>query len=153
MNFCWNLKKSFSCFEAKINKYRVDACSEHRLQIRKCVKKKVRVGKGYYSLNDESFYHIKNNILESISYLLPLASKTSFTEWCAKPSQASTLICWACCVILACSEVGTWNKNFVIDDETNAWITNFLPLVISSHKSRVGARKARECAFSRFTYL
>ncbi len=32
----------------------------------------------------------------------------------------------------------------------NPWITDFLLLAISCHKSRVGARKARQCAFLRF---
>ncbi len=57
---------------------------------------------------DRGFYHLKN-VLRSSSYLLPLASKTSFTEWYAKPSQAPTLICLPCFAILACSKVGTWD--------------------------------------------
>jgi hypothetical protein len=48
-------------------------------------------------------------VVEWTSYLLPLASKTSFTEWYGKPSQAPPLICLTCCAILACSKVGTWD--------------------------------------------
>jgi hypothetical protein len=33
----------------------------------------------------------------------------------------------------------------------NPWITNFILLVISNHKSRVGALEARQWACSRFT--
>ncbi len=50
---------------------------------------------------------LRKYVLESISYLLTLASETSFTEWYAKPSRAPTLICLPCCAILACSKVGT----------------------------------------------
>jgi hypothetical protein len=50
---------------------------------------------------------------------------------------------------LACSKVGTWDNNFAI--QMNPWITNFLLLVISSHKSRVGACKARQWACPIFT--
>jgi hypothetical protein len=56
---------------------------------------------------DRGLYHLEKIVLASASYLLPLASKTSFTEWFAKPSRAPTLICLPCCAILACSKVGT----------------------------------------------
>jgi hypothetical protein len=60
---------------------------------------------------DTGLYHFekkeKKKILESTSYLLPLASKTSFTEWYAKPVQAPTVICLPCYAILACSKGGT----------------------------------------------
>ncbi len=58
---------------------------------------------------DEGLYHLEKNVLESTSYLLPLASKTSFTERYAKPLRAPTLTCLPCCAILACSKVGTWD--------------------------------------------
>jgi hypothetical protein len=61
------------------------------------------------------------------------------------PSTSSHL--FALCAILACSKVGTWDQSFV--NQMNPWITNFLLLVISSHKSRVGAREARQWACSR----
>jgi hypothetical protein len=49
--------------------------------------------------------HIKNT-LESILYLLPSASKTSFTEWYEKPLQTPALIWLPSCAILACSKFG-----------------------------------------------
>jgi hypothetical protein len=49
----------------------------------------------------------QKKVLELTSYLLLLASKTSFAEMYAKPSRAPTLICLPCCAILACSKVGT----------------------------------------------
>jgi hypothetical protein len=79
---------------------------------------------------------------------LSLASKTSFTELYGKPSPAPTLTCSPCCAILACSKVGPWDQNYVI--QMNAWITNFLLLVISSHISRAGAREIRQWAWPRF---
>jgi hypothetical protein len=42
---------------------------------------------------DRGLYHLlEKNLLVPTSYLLPLASKTSFTEWYANPSRAPTLI-------------------------------------------------------------
>jgi hypothetical protein len=41
---------------------------------------------------DRGLDHLKN-VLESTSNLLLLVSKTNFTEWYARPSQAPTLIC------------------------------------------------------------
>ncbi len=74
----------------------------------KCMSMKVKVGTGQYYKWIEGFTTKKKNVLESTSYLLPLANKTSFTEWHAKPSRAPTLICLPyCCAILACSKVGT----------------------------------------------
>jgi hypothetical protein len=90
---------------------------------------------------DKGIYHLHETYLESVSYLLPLVSKTSFTEWYSVPSHAPTLICLPCCVILACSKVWTWDSKFVI--QMNPWITHSLLFVISSHKSRVGAREAK----------
>jgi hypothetical protein len=58
-------------------------------------------------LNGKRALPLTKNVLKSTSYLLPLASKTSFTEWYAKPSRAPTHICLPCCAILACSKVGT----------------------------------------------
>jgi hypothetical protein len=58
---------------------------------------------------NRGLYHLEKNVLESTLYLLPLASKNSFTKWYAKPSRAPTLICLPCCAILACSKVGTWD--------------------------------------------
>ncbi len=87
----------------------------------------------------------------STSYLLPLASTTSFTECYEKPSRAPTLTCLSCCAIPSCSEVGTSNQNFV-SEESLDYKLNIL--AISGHKSRVGARKARQWAcprLSRFT--
>ncbi len=90
--------------------------SDYRLQIRMCVKK-FRVGTGQYL---ESVKWIegfttwgKKNVLESTSFLQPLASKTSFTEWYAKSPRAPTLICLPC-ASLACSKVETWDYNLVI---------------------------------------
>jgi hypothetical protein len=54
-----------------------------------------------------------------------------------------------CCAILACSKVGTWDENFVI--QMNPWITNFLLLAIFSRKSRFGAREARQWTCPGFT--
>ncbi len=51
-------------------------------------------------------------MVRTTSYLLPLASKTSFSAWYAKLSQAPTLICLPCCVILACSIVGNLRLDF-----------------------------------------
>jgi hypothetical protein len=45
---------------------------------------------------DRGLNHIEKNALESTLHLLPLAIKTSFTEWYAKPLQAPTLICLPC---------------------------------------------------------
>ncbi len=45
-------------------------------------------------------YNLKKNVLESTSYLLPLASETDFTEWYAKPLRAPTLTCLDCYAIL-----------------------------------------------------
>jgi hypothetical protein len=73
----------------------------------KCVSKK---GQRWYRAiltKDKGLYHLETNVLESTSYLLPLASKTSFTELYAKPLRAPTLIRLPCCAILACSKVGT----------------------------------------------
>ncbi len=47
------------------------------------------------------------NVLGSTSYPIPLASKTSFTEWSAKALRASTLTCLPCCANVSCSKVGT----------------------------------------------
>jgi hypothetical protein len=56
--------------------------------------------------------------INSLSYILcsgfehavlPLASNTSFTEQHGKPSRTPTLPCFPCCVILACSKVGSWD--------------------------------------------
>jgi hypothetical protein len=71
---------------------------------------------------------LRKNVLESTSYLLPLASKTNFTELHGKPSRAPTLPCLPCCTILACSKVGSWDYNSVI------LTANFLLLVITSQK-------------------
>jgi hypothetical protein len=52
--------------------------------------------------------------MKSTLHLLSLASKTSFTEWYAKTSQAKTLnICLPCCVILACTKVEIRDYIFV----------------------------------------
>ncbi len=80
--------------------------SNHRLQVRMCVKKGSELWQGDFKMV-RGLYHLKN-VLESTSYLLPLVSETSFTEWYAKPSRAPILICLHCCAILACSKVGTW---------------------------------------------
>ncbi len=66
------------------------------------------------TLNEQRAVPLTKNVLESTSYLLPFASKTSSTEWYAKPSQAPALICLHCCAILACIKVGTWDYDFVI---------------------------------------
>jgi hypothetical protein len=71
-----------------------------------CVSKEVRVGGIQYLQRIKWLNHLKN-ILESISYLLIIASNTSFTEWFSKPWRGPTHICLPCCAILACSEVGT----------------------------------------------
>jgi hypothetical protein len=68
----------------------------HRLQIRTCVKKvSVRWDREIHKM-DRRLYHLEN-LLESISYLLPVSSKTSSTEWYAEPSRAPNLICLPCC--------------------------------------------------------
>ncbi len=71
-----------------------------------CVSKKARVGPRQYFSGQRALTLGKNE-LGSTKYLLPLASKTSFTEWHAKLSRAPTLICLPCCAILACRKVGT----------------------------------------------
>ncbi len=100
---------------------------------------------------DRGLYHLETNVLESTSYLLPLASKTSFSEswideWYAKASPAPILTFLSCCVILAWSNVRLWDWNFVM--QNNPWITNFLLLVISSHKSKVCVREDSKCFLS-----
>jgi hypothetical protein len=87
--------------------------------------------------------------LTKVSYRKLLwASWISFTKLYEKPSQAPTSICLARCAILASSTVGSWDWNFVI--QTNPWITNFLLLAISSHRSRSGTHEARQWDCSRF---
>ncbi len=71
--------------------------------------KKVRVGTGKYFKRIKGFTTYKI-VLESTLYQLQLASKTSFTEWYAKPSRAPTLICLPCCAILACSKARNWDR-------------------------------------------
>jgi hypothetical protein len=71
-----------------------------------CVSKKSELEQGNI-LNGQRALPLRKNVLELTSYLSPLASKTSFTEWYAKPSRAQTLICLPCCAILACNKVGT----------------------------------------------
>ncbi len=96
---------------------------------------------------DRGLYQFKN-VLKWTSYLVPLASKTSLTESYEKPSRAQTRICSPCCAIFACSRLGTWDLNFVI--QMSPWITNLLLLVNSSQKARVGAQKARQWVCPRF---
>jgi hypothetical protein len=52
------------------------------------------------------------------------------------------------CAIWACNEVRIWFQNSVI--QMNPWTTNFLDLLISTHKSRVGACKGRQWDCPRF---
>ncbi len=110
-----------------------------------CVSKKmVEIGTGQYLKWIEGFITSKTHWNQPYIYLLPLASKTSFTVLYSKPSRAPTLICLPCCAILACSKVESWDYKFII--QMNLWITNFLLLVLSSHKSSVGAREAWQWA-------
>ncbi len=75
-----------------------------------CVPKKVRVWALQCFIWIECFSTKRKRIgIKSTSYLLPLASKTSSTELHGKPSQAPTLPCLPCCVILACCKVGIWD--------------------------------------------
>jgi hypothetical protein len=71
-----------------------------------CVTRKVKSSDRGISKIDRGLYHLVKNVLESTSYLLPLASETSFIESYAKPSRAPTLVCLPCCAILAYSKVG-----------------------------------------------
>ncbi len=66
----------------------------------------------------------------------------SFTELYIGKPVCKHLLWLPCCAIVACSKVGNSDLNSVI--QMNPWITNFLLLVISSHKSRVVARKIRQ---------
>ncbi len=89
---------------------------------------------------DERALPQRKNVLESTSYPLPLASKTSFTALHGKPSRTPTLPCLPCCAILACIKIGSWDYNPVI--QMHSWIANFILLVsFSEKKSRVGVRK------------
>jgi hypothetical protein len=72
---------------------------EHRLLL--VFVEKVRVGAGQYFEWIERGSPLRENVLESISYPLLLASKTSFNEQYAKPLRAPTLICFPCCAIFA----------------------------------------------------
>ncbi len=142
-----------ACYEAPTSKHNGDSLAawynrywmwnfywtcRHRLQIRMFVKKEVRVGTGQYFKWIEGFTTYKN-VLESTSYshichhkpVKPVLLNSM------QPSQAPTLICLLCCAILACSRSETWDYNYVI--QMNPWITPFLLLEISSHKSKVGA--------------
>ncbi len=124
----------------------LEASKNHRLQI--CMPKlRPELGQGNI-LNGWRALPLTKTYWNLPSYLSPLASKTSFTEWHAKPSWAPTLICFPCCPILASSKEGTWDLNSVI--QTNPWITNFLLLVTSSLYSRDGARKTWQWACTRF---
>ncbi len=89
--------------------------------------------------------HLIKNVLESTSYILPLASKTSFTDCYAEPSRALTFI-GLLCAILACSKVGTWDKNLVI--EMNSWITNFLLSLIFSHNMKRWCSRSKTVGLS-----
>jgi hypothetical protein len=60
-------------------------------------------------LYGETALPLRKNVLESTSYLLPLASKTSFTEAHEKPSRTQTLPCLPCCAILDSSQIGSYD--------------------------------------------
>ncbi len=66
-----------------------------------CVSKKVRVVTELYYKWIEGFatWGKKNNVLEATSCVLPLASKTNFTELPGKPLRPQTFICLPCCAI------------------------------------------------------
>jgi hypothetical protein len=53
----------------------------------------VRTGQRFKSIKWIRDLTAWKNVLESTSYLLPLASKTIFTDWYAKSSRVPTLIC------------------------------------------------------------
>jgi hypothetical protein len=79
------------------------SASDYRYEI---AFKRIRVWDKAVFYMDRELYNNKK-VLESTSYLLPSASKTSFNEWYAKPSRAPTLICLTCCALLVWSKVGT----------------------------------------------
>jgi hypothetical protein len=78
--------------------------------------KKARARKGQYLKRIEGT--LTQLVLESTSYLILLASKTTFTEWHAKPLRAPTLICLPGCVILSCSKVEILRLEFCKSDES-----------------------------------
>jgi hypothetical protein len=86
------------------------------------------------------------NLMKSPSCLLPLASERSFNEVYAKPLRAPSLMFCHVSFWLAVSR--NLRSNFVF--QMNPCIPNFLLLVVFSHKFRVGACKARQCAYPRF---
>ncbi len=100
---------------------------------------------------DEGLHRWGKNILESTSYLLPLASKTIVTEWYAKPSRAPALICLPCCAFLACSKV----RNLRLEFCNSADVLNYKLSIFGNfrHKSKVGARKGRQWACPIDSYL
>ncbi len=53
---------------------------------------------------DRGLDHSENNKLESTSYLLPLSSKTSFTELYGNPAQTPTLPILPCCALF-CNKI------------------------------------------------
>ncbi len=68
--------------------------------------------------------------------MFPLASKTSFTEWCGKHLQAPTLISLPCCAILACSKLELKIRPLKFRWIPELQSTNFLLLVINNNKRR-----------------
>jgi hypothetical protein len=68
------------------------------------VSKKSDLGQGNI-LNGWKAMFFGEKVSKSTSLLLLLASKPSFIDWYAKPSQTPTLICLPCRAIFACSKV------------------------------------------------
>ncbi len=112
-----------------------------------CIKKSQSSGGAIFF--NRGLYHLEKKVLKWTSYMLPLASKTTFTDLYGKPSRAPTLplIDWLCRFNLQC-KVRIWYYNFAV--QMNPWIPNFLLIEISSQKSRVGACKVRTRARPRF---
>ncbi len=113
-----------------------------------CVKNGHSLDRAIYSKWIEEFFRPLQICIWINLIPVTVSHKTSFNEWYAEPSRAPTFIWLPCCAILACSEVRTWDENFVI--QMKPWISNFLFWVISSRKSSVGTREARQWACPRF---